>query len=271
METATAPVAAGEPSGHVPGRTSAGPPSHGRLIGVVGACGGAGTSVLAAAMARTLRRRVGATALVDLDVPGPGLDVLLGVDAAPGARWADLADARGTVDGGSLVAALPRWGAVPVLSGAHRDPAAPADAVVLDTTTALLRTGHRVVLDLPRPVGRTAAALSLAGAADVVVLVTPLRTAGAAGALATARQLADAGTARVVPVACRPAPGRVDERELGRLLGLAVAATVGWDPRLAAQVERGHGPRTGRRTPLGRAADRLVELLPQPSDHQGAA
>ncbi|NNU27012.1 pilus assembly protein FlpE [Isoptericola sediminis] len=236
-------------------------PAAARLVGVLGACGGVGTSLLAAALARALRRRVGSTALVDLDVPGAGLDVHLGIDDAAGARWSDLAGARGTVDGDALVATLPRWGAVPVLSGGHRDATAPDEAVVLDTTTAVLRTGHRVVLDLPRPWVCTAAAATLVGAADAVVLVTPLRTGGVAGALATLRQLDDVGAPHVLPVACRPAHGRVDERGLGEVLGHPVVATVGWDPRLAGRLERGHGPSTGRRAPLGRAANRLVDAL----------
>src|SRR5918997_5847376 len=116
-----------------------------RVVAVVGACGGAGTSTLAAAVAHGLRRSREPAALVDLDVPGPGLDVLLGVEDAPGARWPELAAARGDVDGRGLLAALPRWGSVPVLSGSRLRAERPDDAVLLDVCTALLRAGEAVV------------------------------------------------------------------------------------------------------------------------------
>ncbi len=240
------------------------------MIAVVGACGGAGTSVLAAALARTQRRTSGATALVDLDVPGGGLDVLLGAETAPGARWGDLADARGTVDGTGLLAALPRWGAVPLVSGTRHEAERPADAVVLDVTTALLRGGHRVVLDLPGPAGWTPAGRSLLAAADAVVLVVPLTAPAVAGAFAVQAALAEAG-ADEVRLVVRPAPGRVDVRGIERALGRPVVATVGWDARLAAAVERGEGPRTGRRTPLGRAAAALLEPLGTGTAHRAVA
>jgi secretion/DNA translocation related CpaE-like protein len=239
------------------------PPSPARLLAVVGACGGAGASVLAAALARALRRRAGAAALVDLDVPGGGLDVLLGVEDEAGARWPDLADARGTVDGDGLVAALPRWGAVPLLSGSRHDVAerAPDDAVVLDVATALLRSGHRVVLDAARPSAWRASTRSLMSAADAVVLVVPLTAPAVAGAVATTAILERLGAGPVHVVPRRPAPGRIDAAGVERALDRPAVATLGWDGRLAAAIERGDGPRTGRRAPLGAAADRLVSAL----------
>lgn len=234
-----------------------------RLVAVVGACGGAGASVLAAAVARTLRRKAGATALVDLDLPGGGLDVLLGVEDQAGARWPDLVDARGTVDGEGLVAALPRWGAVPLLSGSRHDTSGQAvdDAVVLDVATALLRSGHRVVLDAARPPAWRGSTRSLVAAADAVVLVVPLTAPAVAGAVATTALLERLGAGPVHVVPRRPAPGRIDPAGLERALDRPTAATLGWDGRLAAALERGDGPRTGRRTPLGAAADRVVGVL----------
>jgi secretion/DNA translocation related CpaE-like protein len=239
------------------------PPPHrpARLVAVVGAAGGAGTSVVAAALARAWRRRGPAATLVDLDVPGAGIDVLLGVEDERGSRWSDLADARGTVDGVALLATLPRWGAVPVLSGSRHDPRPPADDVVLDTTTALLRAGERVVLDVPRAPAWTASNRSLLAAADAVALVVPLTVPGVAGAVSTTAQLAAAGAPRPTVVARGPAPGRVDPAGLARALGRPVDVVVGWDPRLAAAVELGAGPAPRRNGRLQRAAAGLAALV----------
>lgn len=233
----------------------------GRVIAAVGACGGAGTSTLAAALTRALRRAGEPATLVDLAVPGAGLDVLLGVEHEPGARWPELADARGEVDGSGLLAALPRWGAVPVLSGSRLRPERPDDAVVLDVCSALLRAGESAVLDLPVPGAWSSAAASLVGAADVVLLVVPLTAPGAAGAVAAAGALRAAGAQDVRLVARRPSPGRVDVAALERALDLHAVTTVPWDRRLAGAVERGEGPAVGHRTPLGRCAAEAVSAL----------
>jgi hypothetical protein len=54
--------------------------------------------------------------LVDVDVCGGGVDVLLGVDGAPGARWSDLHLAGGRLDADVLIAGLPLWGSCALLA-----------------------------------------------------------------------------------------------------------------------------------------------------------
>ncbi|WP_402462737.1 P-loop NTPase [Isoptericola aurantiacus] len=237
-------------------------PRPARMIAVVGATGGCGSSTFAAALARTLRRTTGEATLVDLDVPGPGIDVLLGVEGMPGARWPDLSDARGTVEGAGLLAALPRWSAVPVLSASRHAPTPPQDAVVLDVTTALVRAGQRVVVDLPGAPAWGPAIRSLLAACDAVVLLVPPSACGVAGALACLGTLAALDVADVHLVAGPPGPGRVDAAEVGRALGRPVVATVARDARQPTAVERGDGPRTGRRTAAGRAAAQVLAALP---------
>ncbi|MGW8568056.1 pilus assembly protein FlpE [Isoptericola sp. NPDC055881] len=232
-----------------------------RTIAVLGACGGAGTSVVAAAVALGLRRGGEPAVLVDLDLPGAGADVLLGIEDEPGARWPELTAARGEVDGAGVVAALPRWRSLPVLSGARLRPERPDDAVVVDVCTGLLRGGETVVLDLPRPGAWTAGTRMLLAAADASLLVTPCSAPGVAGALVARAQLAGLGAPEPWLVARGPVPGRVDAGALEEALELRVAATVRRDPRLAAAVDRGDGPPVGRGAPLGRAARSLVAAL----------
>ncbi len=235
----------------------------GRVLAVVGAVGGAGTSVVCAALAHGLRRAGERATLVDLDGQGPGLEMLLGIDDVPGVRWGDLDAARGEVDGVALVSGLPRWGVVPVLGG-RPGGAAPDDAVVLDVCAGLVRAGETLVLDLPRP-GAGAqswrAAAALVGGADVVLVVAPLTVPAAAGAMAVVGALREAGATDVRMVVRGPAPGRVDGVDLAEVLGLPVVAELGRDRWLAAAVERGEGPPMGRRTPLGRFATHLAGAL----------
>jgi hypothetical protein len=84
---------------------------------------------------------------------------------------------------------------------------------------------------------------------------------GVAGAVAAVAALRDAGVRDPWLVARRPVPGRVDAMALEAALGLEVVTELRADPRTADAVERGDGPRIGRRTPLGRAAAGMVGAL----------
>ncbi|WP_296202478.1 septum site-determining protein Ssd [uncultured Corynebacterium sp.] len=92
------------------------------LVAVVGAGGGAGASLLAAALARTAgqHRADGAVTLVDAGEFSGGLDLLLGLEQQPGARWPELRLGQGAIAGHELRAALPTTAdGVAVLSAAR--------------------------------------------------------------------------------------------------------------------------------------------------------
>ena len=67
------------------------------VIGVVGGCGGAGASTFACVLAATAATGWPAV-LVDLDPVAGGIDVLLGIEAVPGARWSGLRLGGGRLD-----------------------------------------------------------------------------------------------------------------------------------------------------------------------------
>ena len=112
----------------------------GFVLGVVGGSGGAGSSTFAAVLARTAPSAM----LIDLDLVGGGLDVLLGIEATPGARWSGVQLDGGRLDPELLERGLPRWCGVPVLA---------VDSGVLPPIGAVLAAARErgtVVLDLPR-------------------------------------------------------------------------------------------------------------------------
>lgn len=241
-------------------------PEPGRMIAVVGACGGAGTSVAAACVAYGLRRNGERATLVDLDAHAPGMDLLLGSDGGRGARWPDLVEARGEVEGAGVVAALPRWTVVPVLSGTTSG-APPDDDVVLGVCRGLVLAGETLVLDLPRPgawgsATRRGGGASAGGLAlrtlltgcETVLVVVPLTLPATVGARRVRDALRGAGATDVRAVVRGPAPGSVDADDVAAALGLPVAAAMGRDGGLARAIERGEGPAMSRRTPLGRFA-----------------
>jgi Mrp family chromosome partitioning ATPase len=135
------------------------------VVGVVGGSGGVGASSFAAVLAAA----AGSALLVDLDVTGGGIDVLLDIESVAGARWSGLRLAGGRLDPATLLAGLPRWGGCAVLAAEVAALEAAAVGQVLDA--ALEADGlDCVVVDLPRYDG-AARAEGLVRCDLVVVLV----------------------------------------------------------------------------------------------------
>ena len=77
---------------------------------------GVGASTLAAILARELNERGLKCVLVDADLQGGGLDVLLGVENEDGSRLGEISAPLGAIDGKALLRELPVWDGVPLLS-----------------------------------------------------------------------------------------------------------------------------------------------------------
>ena len=162
-----------------------GAPRNGSIVAFVGAGGGSGASTAAAGVALAGASRSQRVLLVDADPLGGGLDVLLGIEDAPGIRWPDLTGTRGRLSAQSLLQALPHASGVSVLSGEPADMALSPEAL-----TAVLDAGERgfdlVVVDLPREINATTETV-LARATSTLLVCTPhVRTTSAAARLASA-------------------------------------------------------------------------------------
>lgn len=231
-----------------------------RVIAVLGGHGGAGASVLAAAIALAAPRR-GLTALaVDADPWGGGMDLLLGCADQPGLRWGDLALRGGHVPSEALVAALPgRTGAVAVLSAGGARPKGEDAEIPAEGLLAVLDAGRRsvgvTVVDLPRRLDPgTAACLDVA---DMVLLVVQATVRGCSAARAVVEGLQ--GRARSARLVVRgPAPGGLSARDVGRSVGLPVLASMRPHPGLNARLDGG-GLRLRAGTPLASAASRILD------------
>ncbi|NLE72924.1 MAG: P-loop NTPase [Actinomycetales bacterium] len=227
----------------------------GQAVAVVGAAGGVGATTLAALLAARLAAGGRPVALLDLDVRRGGVEVLLGTEAREGPRWADLATARGPLDGADLAAALPRWGRVEVL-GADRRAVAPDAAAVAAVHEALLEAGRLVVLDVPGHALADDGVAGLVRAARVLV-VTGQDVLGVAAAAAATDALGP-GAALVLR---RRRGGRVAPAQVGAALRLPVAGLLPHDRRVAGAVDRGLGPAVAPWSPLARAVARVARGL----------
>lgn len=117
--------------------------------------------------------------LVDLDPVGGGIDVLLGIDDLPGARWSGLRVDGGHLDPDALAAGLPQWQGGWVLAADE----APDPASVGQVARAAAGLGP-VVLDLPRaPSPLREAGLAECELCVLVASASDVRTLVAAGAV----------------------------------------------------------------------------------------
>jgi len=205
-------------------------------IGVLGGCGGAGASVLAAILAARAATETGAAFLIDCDPVGGGLDVLLGCERATGSRWGQVRLRGGSLDPAVLRDCLPRWHQVSVL--AVDDPDALGPEALVRITAAAARAAP-VLLDLarwPSPV-RTAALDSC----DSTVLVTPAEVRAVTAGTAVAGALDPSRSGLVV----RGSTAALPPDRIAALLGLPVLGELGYDP--AGRRPGGLDPRRVRR------------------------
>lgn len=256
-------------------RAPAGTGRRATVLGVVGARGGAGTSTLAALTAARFARRTSAV-LVDLDPAGGGLDVTVGLEAQDGARWPELAGARGDVPGQDVLALLPRWGGCAVLS-ADRDGGAPDPDVVCDVLHSLAGVVGALVLDLPREGVRpaepgagpgqvraeTAARVggSPLGACDAIAVVARRDLRSVAGLLAARPRLLASG-APVGLVVPGSGPGGMSVQELAAAVDLPLVWSGPDARRLARDAERGMLPRRGPAVRAARAVVAWIDEVP---------
>ena len=236
----------------------------GRMITVAGGSGGVGASTLSVGVAWAAvqqRRRV---ALVDLDPGAGGLDLLLGLEQAPGWRWPALLGADGFL--GDLHEQLPRLESLAVLSHAREPGPELGTAAVTAVLRSLRRTHDLVVIDAgARPAPTEPAAVR---GCDGTLLVCAGDLRGVAAAARRVRGL-DAHVP-LAAVLSKVRAGSHGADAVGRALGVPVIATMPSDTRVAAGAESGEPPGRSAGRAWRRTCDRvLAGLHLEVSDDRG--
>ncbi|HEY8481451.1 MAG TPA: septum site-determining protein Ssd, partial [Spirillospora sp.] len=229
---------------------------------VTGSRGGAGASVLAAALGVTAAGQGLRTLLVDADPYGGGVDLMLGLEEHEGVRWHDLAERRGRLSIATLREALPRTGELSVLSWKRGEPVPVSDEAVGSLLDAAARGFDLVVADVPRHAGDIGRAALRAAATTFLLVPAEVRATVAADGFAAALRR-DCADVRLVVQG--PAPGGLTADAVVQALDLPAAGSFDRDRRLPGAIDEGDLERVCRRGPLTDfCADVLADLALQP-------
>jgi secretion/DNA translocation related CpaE-like protein len=235
---------------------TADPPSRAHVVGVMGGCGGAGASVLAAGLAVAAAEGGYRVLLADLDPLGGGLDLTLGVDVVPGLRWPDLAGARGRLPSSSVHDSLPRLDDLAVLAWGRGAPLEVPTVAVEAVLRCAARSHDLVVLDLPRAGADrllTAALRDL----DELLLVVPARLRAAAAAAQVVERWR--GSVSSMGAVVRRGSGeRLTARAVADAVQLPMVLKMRDEPRVDALLDRGEPPALRLAGPLRQACDQWV-------------
>lgn len=241
-------------------------PRTGRVVAVVGGCGGAGASALATVIAAVAAHRGDQALLLDCDARGGGLDLAVGVEATSGLRWSGLTVSGGRLPVSALHESLPEHrigsGRLTVLS-CDRD--GPSTGLTPEAVRAVVAAGRRagdtVVCDLPRSLPEVAiAALRWS---DLTVIVVPAQVRSCAAAARLAGELGEVSSGPVRLVVRGPAAGGLRVEDVRCAVGPQVVAVMRPQPDLPAVMDR-RGLCTTRsavRGPVARAAREVLGAL----------
>lgn len=226
-------------------------PGRARVIGVIGGTGGAGATTLACALGQWAARSAPAV-VIDCDPQGPGLDRILGVERSDGFRWDALCQTTGRLSARALREALPRRGALGVLSWYVDGRVQSLQAFAVREAISAARRGHAVVVvDLPRSPDPLVD--EVAARCDELLVATVASVVGVAGAARMRARFADHPGAAVV------LRGEAfGAEEVQRTVRMPVRAQMRDQRGLAEAVDLGLGPLRSGRGPLARAAARIL-------------
>jgi secretion/DNA translocation related CpaE-like protein len=230
------------------------PDTIGRMVCCLPARGGAGASTLSSALALA-GAQTREVLLLDADSSPGGIDYVLGIEDAAGARWPDLADAAGVLSAAALADALPVCGRVRVVStGTVRAELRPA---ALEAVLGAGLRGHSLVV---ADCGREDVTQLVAAHAETVLVVVPADVRSVVSAAAVVESLSV--RCRDIRLVVRhPGPGDLRPRDVADAVGAAVAAVWPWEKRLGAVVDGGTFAAGWRRTKVGHIATELLEHL----------
>ena len=222
------------------------------VVGVIGGAGGAGASVLAAALAR-VSSWTQPTLLIDADPLGAGSDRLFGLEFAEGARWDSLVGVHGRLSGWSMRDSLLNDDGLSLMCF----PQTGSVSLTPDAIRRVIDAGSRgfdmVVIDLPRHLD-PACEEAIARCHEMVVVSTTTLAAVAS----VSRLIQRLPFSRSTPRLITRGNGLVAPHEVAQTLKIPLHTSMGNQRGLDEDIDLGAGPVRRHRGPLARTAQALA-------------
>ncbi|CAB4915199.1 MAG: hypothetical protein F2806_09525 [Actinobacteria bacterium] len=209
----------------------------GRMLIVSGACGGSGASTLAVGLAIAAELAGKNVLLIDGDIHGGGLDLLLGAEASVGARWPELIHTSGRVSTETLLPALPSPHRVALISAARKVSESP----MLPAWESIINFGRHscdvVVIDMPREQMLNKDMWAPSELECELWLVVPTRIRAVAAAAVALEHCRNIGVHAEVLV--RQTNRSMSAGDISRALGTPVRAVLPEDASVSVAAELG--------------------------------
>lgn len=230
------------------------------VVCLLGGCGGVGATTFAAMLGAVSAADGRRVLLVDGDALAGGIDLTLGSEEQPGARWPTLASTSGRVSPAALHDGLPRSGGLAVLSWERGVPTTVSADLMGRVLAAGRRGGDLVVVDLPRRFDE-ASRVAL-DEADLTVLVIRGDVRGIAAACAMVPHLQGGRAGAVVRAG---GSSGIDAETVAEAVGLPLLARLRDDRAVAGDIDLGRGPWGRLKGPLARACGSVLAAVPTPA------
>jgi secretion/DNA translocation related CpaE-like protein len=215
-----------------------GPSRDGQVITVMGACGGAGTSTLAAGLARVAHHDGQQVLLVDLNGLSGGIDLILGADEAIGGRWVDVHKSSGRMSAHMLRDALPTIEGITVLAPSRHEFSEMSVESVSHVIDAGIRGFDVVILDLPCAVSAVNEyALSRANES---ILLTPAHVLPTCSALVVSKYIQEHATSLRLVV--REVRDGLDPAVVAAAVNQPLTHTIAHRPRIVEAANTAEPP-----------------------------
>lgn len=207
-----------------------------RVIGVLGATGGLGTSLIASSLASLFAQTNKSVVLAETNFCSGGLDVLWGIEDSKGTRWADLIYPSGRIAPQDLYRSLPKVSGVSILSTDSQDGRTPTNYSEL--LNDLAQAVDILIVDLAKSLDTSAVEL-LESCTDLVMVTgSTIRSTSATNQL---MQLIPKLASAKLVVRMIPGTG-LDSLNVSKTLGLELLGSVATDQKVVEHLEQGLNP-----------------------------